>query len=74
MGSKCGSRQKNNIHNEEEKRETSKILLESSNSEVKTVIKHNLAFPIYFSSTVCYYVNHITGLPSVAFLNQILIS
>lgn len=31
---KCGRRQKTNIHNEEEKRVTSKILLESSNSEV----------------------------------------
>lgn len=39
MSNKCGSRENNNIHNEEEKRETSKILLGSSNSEVKPVIK-----------------------------------
>lgn len=46
MSSKCSSRQNNNIHNEDEKRESSTILLESSNvqnqllSTVTTIETH----------------------------------
>lgn len=53
MSNKCGSRENNNIHSEEGKRETSKILPGSSNSEVKTVVKLSYNYKDKFAFLVC---------------------
>lgn len=65
--SKCGSRQKTNVH-EEEKRDTSKILLESSSSEVNTVIKHTYNYRENLNTGI----TTETNLPSL-FLNKSLL-